>query len=117
MSELFENTLRDPEQDCKDMIALLTQRGWVVVNGVVRSISAGMGLYNQVEPGTVSVFSPTEKAERLLPKYPGMANNINIQMPYVMLARETFRYGFLNSMQIAGGTIAGINGFKLAEKS
>ena len=78
----------------------------------MRSISVGLGLYFQVDPGIVSVFNPTEDAERWLPKFPGMASNINIQMPHVMLAHKTFRYGL---SQIAGGTIAGIIGFRLVE--
>lgn len=94
------------------MTELLNQRGWVIVNGVVRSISVGLGLYFQVEPGVVSVFNPTAEAERWLPKYPGMASNTNIQMPHVMLAHKTFRYGL---SQIAEGTIAGITGFRLVE--
>ena len=97
------------------MAELLQDNGWVIVDGVVRSISVGMGFYNPVEEGAVSVFSATENAVRQLPQYPGMARNITMLVPHVMLARKTFRYGLLNSVQIAGGTIAGINGYKLAE--
>jgi len=116
MPEFISITARDVEQDCLDMTRLLESRGWVIVNGVIRSISAGIGLYNEVEPGAVSVFNPSQDAERWLPKYPGMASNTNIQMPHIMLARKTLRYGLLNSIQIAGGTITGINGYRLVEE-
>lgn len=117
MQESFTGTTRKVEQDCVEMKKLLQQRGWEIVNGVVRSISPGLGLYYPVEEGVVSVFSPKENAERRLPINPAMASQTTIAMPYVMLAHKAFRYGWLNSIGIAGGNIAGINGYKLAEKS
>lgn len=99
------------------MIELLQNRGWVIVNGIVRSISPGLGLYYPVEEGVVSVFSPTENAQRRLPINPAMASQTTIAMPYVMLAHKAFRYGWLNSIGIVGGNIAGINGYQLEEKS
>jgi len=115
MPELFETTSRNVEQDCKNMVEILQGKGWVIINGVVRSISPGMRLYYPVDEGMVTVFSASEDAKRWLPEYPGMAENLYVLTPHVMLAHETFRYGLLNSMQIAGGTIAGIDGYKLAD--
>lgn len=113
MNEMFENTLRDPEDDSAEMKRILIEAGWEEVEGEVESISVGLGLFNKVKPGTVVVFSPTDNVERQLPVYPKMARNTRFMTPYVMLALETFRYGLGRSIQIAGGSIAGINEFKL----
>lgn len=113
MGELFETTLGDSEKYALEMTKILTEAGWVEVEGVVESITVGLGIFYPVKPGAVAVFNPTSEVQRQLPEFPGMARNMRIMMPHVMLAKQTFRYGLGNSIQIAAGTIAGIMGYKL----
>ncbi len=115
MVEFFQGTIRDAERDYVEMSKLLGEYGWEVVNGVIRKVSLGLGIYYTVDPESLSVFTATDDAVRRLPKYPGMARDTTILMPHVMLAKKTFRLGWLS--QIAGGTITGIAGYELVDKS
>lgn len=117
MGELFETTLGDSEKYTLEMTKILTEAGWVEVEGVVESITVGLGIFYPVKPGAVAVFNPTSEVQRQLPEFPGMARNMRIMMPHVMLAKQTFRYGLGNSIQIAAGTIAGIMGYKLQKQT
>ena len=113
MHEIFQFTTRDIEQDCRDMSAMLTKKGWVLVNGVIQRVAySNLPLFNKmypVEEGSISLFSSNEDTQRLIRTSPAKTQDTYMAMPYVLLAHETIRLGLT---QIAGGTITGIMRYK-----
>ena len=107
--ELFSVTTRDVEKDCHDMTAMLAEKGWVVVNGVVQKVAfSDIPLLNKmfpVEEGSVSLFSSNEDTERWIQTSLAKGQKTYMMMPFVLLAHKTMRFGL---SQIAGGTVTGV---------
>ena len=88
------------------MTALLQEKKWKPVNGIVRRVAPSiLPIFFSIEDGSASLFGAVEGTDRWLQTSLASGERTFMAMPYVLLARKTLRLGLA---QLAGGSLTGI---------